>query len=619
MEKYALLLVDDFLDKIQAVKRYFTDPITSQGFNCVYMFTCNKAFKLDEVYDYVSNFTTVICTNAQIFKKLVNVQKSKEEKITKATPYLGTRLTCKLKDKTFDIFYCYLTKEIMFNDQKHDLYQFVLKQVISNLKGEYVEPGKDILKEYSSLTSLPTIQNKLNELLSYPKLTVDVETHSLKHTKAGLASIAFGINKNSAVALAVDIVEESEQIKALLKDFFINYKGTLIFHNCLFDVCILTYSLFMSNKTDYVGMYKGLDILLKDFEDTKLIAYFCLNSCARPELDLKTLSKEYTGKYSLEGIDDIDSGKINTPTLLRYNAIDVLATWFVYNKYYPTLVADTTQFNLYSTLYKDSVYQLLTMQLVGMSINPERVKEVSEEIKNDLNTSLEHIKSDPIIQTYMEEYIDKLVKRKNAEYKKKVITADDIKVEFNPKSGKQMQDLLFNFLHLPSEKVTASGQDSVDTKSLIKIRDKCTDEKVAKLLSHIIDFNAVQKIQSTFIPVLTQDEDKVFGYFNLGSVVSGRLSASDSLQQLPSNSKYGKLIKSCFTAPEGWLLVGIDYASLEDYISALLTKDPNKLKVYMPIQIYKVEFDGQVYYLSDDDILEIDGKQYKPSELLKGN
>lgn len=40
------------------------------------------------------------------------------------------------------------------------------------------------------------------------------------------------------------------------------------------------------------------------------------------------------------------------------------------------------------------------------------------------------------------------------------------------------------------------------------------------------------------------------------------------------------MIKSCFQAPPGYLLIGLDYSSLEDKISALLTKDRNKLKVY---------------------------------------
>ena len=59
------------------------------------------------------------------------------------------------------------------------------------------------------------------------------------------------------------------------------------------------------------------------------------------------------------------------------------------------------------------------------------------------------------------------------------------------------------------------------------------------------------------------------------------------MQQIPATgSKYAKLIKGCFQAPKGWLWVGLDYASLEDHISALVTKDPNKLKVYTD------EYDG---------------------------
>jgi DNA polymerase-1 len=74
----------------------------------------------------------------------------------------------------------------------------------------------------------------------------------------------------------------------------------------------------------------------------------------------------------------------------------------------------------------------------------------------------------------------------------------------------------------------------------------------------------------------------LYGNFNLGGTVSGRLSSSDpNLQNLPANSKYAKLIKSAFQAPDGWLFAGLDFASLEDRISALTTKDPNKLTVYL--------------------------------------
>lgn len=73
------------------------------------------------------------------------------------------------------------------------------------------------------------------------------------------------------------------------------------------------------------------------------------------------------------------------------------------------------------------------------------------------------------------------------------------------------------------------------------------------------------------------------GSFNLGGTVSGRLSSSDpNLQNVPSGSTYGKLIKSCFTAlPPGWIFCGADSPNaLEDRINTLATKDPNKLKVF---------------------------------------
>ena len=34
------------------------------------------------------------------------------------------------------------------------------------------------------------------------------------------------------------------------------------------------------------------------------------------------------------------------------------------------------------------------------------------------------------------------------------------------------------------------------------------------------------------------------------------------MQNLPAGSIFGKLIKSCFQAPEGWLFCGADFNSL---------------------------------------------------------
>jgi len=54
-----------------------------------------------------------------------------------------------------------------------------------------------------------------------------------------------------------------------------------------------------------------------------------------------------------------------------------------------------------------------------------------------------------------------------------------------------------------------------------------------------------------------------------------------NLTNLPSNSEHAETVKQCFVPPAGWLWAGIDFNSLEDMISALTTKDPNKMRVYV--------------------------------------
>ena len=110
-----------------------------------------------------------------------------------------------------------------------------------------------------------------------------------------------------------------------------------------------------------------------------------------------------------------------------------------------------------------------------------------------------------------------------------------------------------------------------------------------KILKGLIAHGEVDILLSTFITAFRnnsfQDEHGVwylFGNFNLGGTVSGRLSSSKpNLQNIPSTSKYAKVIKKCFKGFNGFLMAGADFNSLEDYISALTTKDPNKLKVYL--------------------------------------
>lgn len=499
--------------------------------------------------------------------------------------------------------------------------------LVADIQGQYAKPGEGIIKFAKYPDSPGYIQNWLNKLLEMDcDLTCDIEAFSLKHHTAGIGTITFCWNQHEGIAFAVDyqaILGATEapygkqvfntEVRAMLLKFFLAFKRKMIYHNIAYDVYNLIYQLFMVDTLDTEGLLDGVDVMLRNWDCTKLITYLATNSCAGNKLGLKTQAQEFSGNYAQDDIHDIT--KIPLPKLLEYNLVDGLSTWFTYHKHWETLVSDQQE-EIYQTLFKPATLDIIQMQLTGLPVNMERVKEVKAILQAIEDQSVAVIQQSAVVQQYTYKLREKHVAKRNSELKKKQITMADAEVEavtFNPNSGLQLQELLFDMVGLPVISYTDSKQPSTDGDSLKALQNHTKDADVLAFLGSLIDYKAVNKLLVSFIPAFeaaVQGKDGwhyLFGNFNLGGTVSGRLSSSNpNLQNLPANISMvvsailmelfgeqlegfiekgklnlGKLIKSCVQAPPGWLFCGLDFASLEDRISALTTKDPAKLLVYV--------------------------------------
>lgn len=473
--------------------------------------------------------------------------------------------------------------------------------LLAHRVGAYVSPGSGIIRTAAYPTTVSEIERWLVHFIDNNiPLTGDIEAFSLRHTEAGIGTISFAWNQHEGIAFSVDYgrsPDDARLLRAMLREFFIQHKAGITWHHIAYDVYVLVYQLFMEHILDTEGLLYGLEVMLANWDCTKLITYLATNSCAGNKLGLKEQSQEFSGNYALEEIKDIT--KVPLPQLLQYNLIDTLSTWYVKNKHYPTLLADN-QKGVYEQLFKKATKDIIQMQLTGLPVNMKRVKEVRVILEADERKALDVIEQLDLIQEYNEYRLEKYVETKNNEWKKKRTTVAEARelaktndvvrkaVTFNPNSGDQLQELLFGRLSLPVLSLTDSKQPSTDGDTLKALRHHTTDSKVIAFLDAMLDYNAVNKIITGFLPALENAVEGpdgwhyLFGNFNLGGTISGRLSSSNpNLQNLPATgSRYAKVIKSCFSAPPGWLFVGLDFDSLEDKISALTTKDPNKLKVY---------------------------------------
>ena len=306
--------------------------------------------------------------------------------------------------------------------------------------------------------------------------------------------------------------------------------------------------------------------MLKNWEDTKLMTYLCTNSCSGNNLSLKYQAQAYAGNWAQDEISNID--KIPEEELLRYNLIDGLSTWFVYEKYKDTLVAEK-QDKLYREIFKPTTKDIIQMQLTGIPLNYDKVLEAEQKLNDDKNQALSVITANKYVIQFKEVLNQEAVDKYNSTHKKQ-ITLADVDENFNPNSGIQIKKLLYDLIKLPVINLTESKQPATDGDTLKALLNHTTDKDVLDLLQALIDYSAVEKILSAFIPTFkkatpaSDGRRYIYGNFNLGGTVSGRLSSSKpNLQQIPATgSKYAKLIKSCFQAPKGWLWVGLDYASL---------------------------------------------------------
>ena len=343
-------------------------------------------------------------------------------------------------------------------------------------------------------------------------LTIDIEAFSLKHHTAGIGSIAFAVNENNGISFLVDYVPiegavtapygtkgMNLPVRALLKDFFTRYVKRAIYHNISYDVYVLIYQLFMSDLLDTKGLLNGMDSMLTNWEDTKLITYLATNSCAGNKLSLKDQAQEFAGNYAESEIENITL--IPPDKLLKYNLTDACSTWFVYNKHWETMLADNQQ-DIYENLFKPAIKDIVQMQLTGLPINMNRVLEVQTELQVIEETALNTIKESPIVLEYVHTLNERWVDNFNTTRKKKRVTLDEANEVFNPNSPIQLQDLLFNVMELPVLGLTATKQPSTDGDTIKVLQAHTKNPLIISFLDALVEFKAVNKILTSFIPAM---------------------------------------------------------------------------------------------------------------------
>lgn len=600
--KVAILIKESSFDEYD-LKRYYVDPLIAKGIAPENIVACSLEYFQGKatasiIKDWIgtwlpsirdSGVTHILCADSAYFKTLA--------KVPKAEAYLGSVIQCPHAGfESLNVIYSLGYGALLHNPNQEEKITRSIYALSTHYQGNYVAIGNDIIHSAKYPQTLSDIEQVLEGLKTYPELVVDIETFDLRLKNAGLASIGFATDKHNGAAFLCDyrpIPEDSGiygarrdniPVRKLLRAFFDSYQGKLIAHNASFDFKCLIHALWMEHPLDIKGMINGLEVLTRSFDDTKIIAYLALNSCAKQEYGLKKLAQPFAGNWAEEDIKDVR--KIKPHDLLVYNLKDCLSTWYVKEVYEPIMIQDQ-QLEIYNSIMLPSLKTIIQMECHGVPLLPSRVVEVKAELLGMQKKCVDQLDSSEYVVYATDLLQERAWKEKQASLKKKIVQRHEFTEPLNFGSPQQLQVLLYEVMELPVIDFTDTKEPATGTKTLDKLINHAHNDDMRNCLKTLIELSKVNKILESFIPSFEDAWIKDDGYaylhgsFNLGGTKSGRLSSSGpNLQQIPSKGPLGKLIKSCFVSPQGSIFAGADYNALEDRINTILTNDPNKVKIY---------------------------------------
>lgn len=234
-------------------------------------------------------------------------------------------------------------------------------------------------------------------------------------------------------------------------------------------------------------------------------------------------------------------------------------------------------------------------------LKEKKLEKVYEHIELPIIPIIKHMEEAGILID--KKYFEKLSKDYHTELDKLEKKIYELAgTEFNIKSPKQLSEVLFDQMGLPTKglKKTAGGARSTRESELQKLAGE------HEIIDLILSYRELQKLLSTYIdtlPKLIADDGRIHARFLQAGTTTGRFSSQDpNLQNIPIKSELGKNIRNGFVAPQGSVLAAFDYSQIELRCAAILAKDPSLTKIFQEGKDVHTAVAAQVFGVTEDKV-----------------
>ncbi len=149
--------------------------------------------------------------------------------------------------------------------------------------------------------------------------------------------------------------------------------------------------------------------------------------------------------------------------------------------------------------------------------------------------------------------------------------------EFNINSPKQLGQILFEKLEIPTRKKTKTGY-STNADVLEELADDY------EIVRDILEYRTYAKLKSTYCDGLLSKisaDGRIHSSFNQTETRTGRISSTEpNLQNIPVRTELGREMRKFFVAKEGCTFIDADYSQIELRVLCDIANDENMINAF---------------------------------------
>ena len=282
-------------------------------------------------------------------------------------------------------------------------------------------------------------------------------------------------------------------------------------------------------------VFRRYGVAVAPIDDTMLMSYAMYSGLHNHGMD--TLAERYLSHAPIPIKDLLGSGKgqitfdkVPLAEAVKYAAEDADITLRLWKLFKPQLHAAKVT-RVYERLERPLVPVLARMEMDGIQVDRDTLSRMSNAFSQKM--------------AQLEDEIHELAGGK-----------------FNVGSPAQLGEILFEQMGLEGGKKGKNGKYSTPADVL---EDLATEHD---LPGRVLDWRQLSKLKSTYTDALQEHINKETGRvhtsYSIAGANTGRLASTDpNLQNIPVRSEEGRRIREAFVAPEGKVLVSLDYSQIE--------------------------------------------------------